>query len=102
MMIIVEEPPAYLLKQVEALLSLPIASPPSREEVEDKAVEAPDRDDLLHGYDDGVVQLRHDGSLPLQVLGDIGVVDLVKRHHLWSNLLVQNDVVVVSQGHVSK
>ena len=75
MMIIVEEPPAYLLKQLEALLSLPIASPPSREEVEDKAVEAPDRDDLLHGYDDGVVQLRHDGSLPLQVLGDIGDVE---------------------------
>ena len=75
MMIIVEEPPAYLLKQLEALLSLPIASPPSREEVEDKAVEAPDRDDLLHGYEDGVVQLRHDGSLPLQVLGDIGDVE---------------------------
>ena len=72
MMIIVEEPPAYLLKQLEAL---PIASPPSREEVEDKAVEAPDRDDLLHGYDDGVVQLRHDGSLPLQVLGDEGDVE---------------------------
>ena len=74
-MITVEEPPARLLKQLEALLSLPIASPPSREEVEDKAVEAPDRDDLLHGYDDGVVQLRHDGSLPLQVLGDIGDVE---------------------------
>ena len=75
MMIIVEEPPAYLLKQLEALLSLPIASPPSREEVEDKAVEAPDRDDLLHGYDDGVVQLLHDGRLPLQVLGDIGEIE---------------------------
>ena len=74
MMIIVEEPPAYLLKQLEALLSLPIASPPSREEVEDKAVEAPDRDDLLHGYvklqlvaavteiDDGVIlSLRSKG-----------------------------------------
>ena len=43
---------------------------------------------------------RHDGRLPLQVLGDIGVVDLVKRHHLWSHLLVQNDVV--GQEHVSK
>ena len=43
---------------------------------------------------------RHDGRLPLQVLGDIGVVDLVKRHHLWSHLLVQNDVI--RQGHVSK
>ena len=75
MMIIVEEPPAYLLKQLEALHSLPIASPPSREEVEDKAVEAPDRDDLLHGYEDGVVQLRDDGSLRLQVLGDIGDVE---------------------------
>ena len=40
---------------------------------------------------------RHDGRLPLQVLGDIGVVDLVKRHHLWSHLLVQNDDVVVGQ-----
>ena len=45
---------------------------------------------------------RHDGRLPLQVLGDMGVVDLVKRHHLWSHLLVQNDVVVVVQEHVSK
>ena len=47
MMITVEEPPAYLLKQLEALLSLPIASPPSRVEVEEQAVEVADRDDLL-------------------------------------------------------
>ena len=47
-----------------------------------------------------MVQLGHDGRLPLQVLGDVGVVDLVKRHHLWSHLLVQNDVV--GQEHVSK
>ena len=50
MMIIVEEPPAYLLKQLEALLSLPIASPPSRVEVEDQAVEVADRDDLLRRW----------------------------------------------------
>ena len=49
-----------------------------------------------------MLQLGHDGRLPLQVLGDVGVVDLVKRHHLWSHLLVQNDVVVVGQGHISK
>ena len=36
---------------------------------------------------------HHDGRLPLQVLGDVGVLDLVKRHHLQSHLLVQNDVV---------
>ena len=40
-----------------------------------------------------MVQLCHDGRLPLQVLGDVGVLDLVKRYHLQSNLLVQNDVV---------
>ena len=45
---------------------------------------------------------RHDSRLPLQVLGYVGVVDLVKRHHLWSHLLVQNDVIVVGQEHVSK
>ena len=64
-------------------------------------MEVADRDDLVQG-DVGVVQLGQDGRLPLQVLGDIGVVDLVKRHHLWSHLLVQNDVVVVGQEHVSK
>ena len=47
-----------------------------------------------------MVQLGHDGRLPLQVLGDIGVIDLVKRHHLWSHLLVQNDVV--GHEYVSK
>ena len=40
-----------------------------------------------------MVQLCHDGRLPLQVLGDVGVLDLVKCHHLQSHLLVQNDVV---------
>ena len=34
-----------------------------------------------------------DGRLPLQVLGDLGLLDLVKCHHLQSHLLVQNDVV---------
>ena len=47
-----------------------------------------------------MVQLGHDGRLPLQVLGDVRVVDRVKRHHLWSHLIVQNDVV--GQEHVSK
>ena len=50
MVIRVEEPPAYLLKQLEALLSLPISSPPSRVEVEDQAVEVADRDDLLRRW----------------------------------------------------
>ena len=47
-----------------------------------------------------MVQLPHDGRLPLQVLGDVGVLDLVKRHHLQSYLLVQNDVV--GQDHFAK
>ena len=34
-----------------------------------------------------------DGRLPLQVLGDLGLLDLVKCHHLQSHLLVQNDGV---------
>ena len=69
MVIRVEEPPAYLLKQLEALLSLPIASPPSRVEVEEQAVEVADRDDHLQGDDDGDD-------------GDVGVVGLGKRHPL--------------------
>ena len=74
----VEQPPVYLL--LEALH--PLASNLSqrltpRDEVDDQAsVEVADRDG-------GVVQLRHDGRLPLQVLGDAGV-DLVKCHHLQS------------------
>ena len=47
-----------------------------------------------------MVQLRHDGRLPLQVLGDVGILDLMKRHHLQSHLLVQNDVV--GQDHFAK
>ena len=58
----------------------------------DQAVEAADRDNLFQGD-------QH-GRLPLQVLGDVGVVDRVKRHHLWIHLLVQNDFV--RQQHVSK
>ena len=70
----------YLLLQLKALH--PLASNLSqrltpRDEVDDQAsVEVADRDG-------GVVQLRHDGRLPLQVLGDAGV-DLVKCHHLQS------------------
>ena len=48
-----------------------------------------------------VVQRRHEGRLLLQVLGlgDVGVLDLVKCHHLQSHLLVQIDVV--GQVHVA-
>ena len=45
----------------------------------------------MQGDNDGVVQLRHDGRLPLQVLGDVGVLDLVKCHQLQRHLLVQDD-----------
>ena len=113
MMMKVEQPPAHHLLQLEALiLSLPITSPklPPRDKVVDQASEeVVDIDDLflpkrqciaMMGWPRG--SARHDGRLPLQVLGDIGVVDLVKRHHLWSHLLVQNDVVVVGQEHGSK
>ena len=41
-----------------------------------------------------------DGRLPLQVLGDLGLLDLVKCHHLQSHLLVQNDVV--GQDHFAE
>ena len=55
------------------------------------SVEAVDIDDLVQGDGDGVVQLGHDGRLPLQVLGDVGAVDLAQRHHLRCHLLVQDD-----------
>ena len=93
MMTIVEEPPACLLKQLEAsILSLPIVSSPSRVEIVDQAVEAADRDNLFQGD-------QH-GRLPLQVLGDVGVLDLAKCHHLQSHLLVQYDVV--GQDHFAE
>ena len=38
--------------------------------------------------------------LPFQVLGDAGILDLVKRHHLQSHLLVQYDVV--GQDHFAE
>ena len=44
--------------------------------------------------------VSHDGRLPLQVLGDVGILDLVKYHHLQSHLLVQDDVV--GQLHIAK
>ena len=57
-------------------------SPPSSVKVEDQAVQVADRDEPLQG--------DRDGRLPLQVLGDVGVLDLVGRRHLQSHLLVQD------------
>ena len=99
MMITVEEAPAPRAARSarsSRFDSLPIVSLrlPPRDEVDHQAsVEGDDRDDLLEGDDDRVVQHRHEGRLPLQVLGDVGILDLVKCHHLQSHLLVQNDVV---------
>ena len=63
---------------------------PQRDEVDGQAsVEAADIDDLVQGDGDGVAQLGHYGRLPLQVLGDEGVIDLPKRRHLRSQLLLQ-------------
>ena len=60
-----------------------VAEIASRGEVEEQpSLEVADRDDLLQGAGDGVVQLLHDGRLPLQVLADVGVLDLVKCHHV--------------------
>ena len=47
-----------------------------------------------------MVQLLHDGRLSLQVLGDVGVVDLAKRRHLRCHLLVQDGLV--GQVHVAR
>ena len=47
-----------------------------------------------------MVQLGHDGRLPLQVLGDVGVLDLAKCPPLQSHLLVQYDVV--GQDHFAE
>ena len=74
-----------------AARSSPPSSPPSRVEVKEQPVEVADRDDLLQGDDDGVVQLLHDGRLPLQVLGDVdvGVFDLVNQWSSPENFPVQ-------------
>ena len=74
-----EEDPGYIFLQLEALLASDhVAEVASRVKVKDHAVEVADRDNLVQGDNIGMVQLRHDGRLPLQVLGDVRVLDLVK------------------------
>ena len=76
---------------------------PPRDGVDDQAsVGAADRHNLFQGDDDGVVQLLHDGRLPLQTLGDVGVVDLVKRRHLQSHLLLLQTDWLVDQVHIAR
>ena len=92
-MITIEQAPAYLLVQLEALD--PLASNRRRDCLQGMkstktSVEVDDKDDLLQGDCAGVVQLLHDGRLPLQVVEDVGDVDHVKRHHLRSHLLAQD------------
>ena len=110
MMMKVEQPPAHRLLQLEALDPLTsnhVAKVASKGQSRRPGIRRscrhrrllPSKETMM-GWPRG--SARHDGRLPFQVLGDIGVVDLVKRHHLWSHLLVQNDVVVVGQEHVSK
>ena len=57
-------------------------------------------DELFQGDIGGVVQLRHDGRLPLQVLGDVVVLDLVKCRHLQSDVVGQVHVVKGGWGHL--
>ena len=80
------------LEALNPLASNRVAEIVSKEQIADQpSVEVADKDDLLEGDDGGVVQLGHDGRLPLQVLGDVGAVDLAQRHHLRCHLLVQDD-----------
>ena len=95
-----ETPGDPLLQLVPLLTSNHVTEVASRVEVQDHAVEVADRDDLVEGDNVGVTQVCHDGGLPLQVLRDVGVLDLVKRHHLESHLLVENDVV--GQNHFAE
>ena len=48
----------------------------------------------------GMVELRHDGRLPLQVLPGVGILDLADSDHLQGHLLVQDDVV--GQDHLAE
>ena len=48
----------------------------------------------------GMVELRHDGRLPLHGLPDVGILDLAESHHLQGNLLLQDDVV--GQDHLAE
>ena len=59
-----------IIVSVTIILVIPTEVPP-RVEVEHQVVEVTDRDNA------GVVQLYHDGRLLLQVLEDVGVLDLV-------------------------
>ena len=47
-----------------------------------------------------MVELRHDVSLSLQGLPDVGILDLAESHHFESNLLLQDDVV--GQDHLAE
>ena len=47
-----------------------------------------------------MVELRHDVSLSLQGLPDVGILDLAESHHLEGNLLLQDGVV--GQDHFAE
>ena len=76
---------------------------PPRDGVDDQAsVGAADGHHRVQGDDDGVVQLLQDGRRPLQTRGDVGVVDLVKRRHLQSHLLLLQTDWLVDQVHIAR
>jgi hypothetical protein len=54
----------------------------------------------VQSHNVGMVQLRHDGRLPLQVLPDVAILDLAESHHLQGDLLLQDDVV--GQDHLAE
>ena len=66
----------------------------SRIEAKHQVVEVADRDDLVRGDNDEVVQLCHDGRLLVQVLA--------KCHHLQSRLLDVVDHHNVDEGLLAK
>ena len=70
------------------LLADVVAQASSRPEIQDETVDVLEGTDLVKGDDVGVVQLSHDLGLPLEVLLDVGILDLVHPNDLDGNFFL--------------
>ena len=74
------------------LLADVVAQTSPRPEVQHKTVEVLEGADLVQGDDVGMVQLDHDLGLPLEILLDVGILDLVHPNDLDGNFLPGNQM----------
>ena len=76
------------LQLASLLLADVVAQTSSRPEIQGETVEVLEGADLVKGDDVGMVQLRHDLGLSLEVLHDVGIFDLVQPDDLDGNFLL--------------